>query len=419
MTWSLSVRSKLKARGGLILTVFSLISVFSHVPATGADSAPTARMTVTPTTAALGQSVTLSSVDPCPSVASGTRLIQVSYQVPPAGDVVFANRPVTYPTANDGSWSVTLNPSSGLTGTVGFFAACVTDTDSTPYLTYYGVTTLLVTTGKGYSLAASDGEVISTGDVNFSLVCRTAFPPVAAPIVGEVLQPNTGDGGWIAGADGGVLTLGYAPFYGSAASLKLAAPVVGIASTPTGKGYWLVAADGGVFNFGDADYWGSAAGLHLNQPIVGMAPSPGGLGYWLVGRDGGIFSFGYARYLGSTGGVPLNQPIVAMTASPSGRGYWLASGDGGVFAFGDAAFHGSAASLPLAQPVVGISATSTGNGYWLLGEDGGVFTFGDAPFLGTGTTANCGFLVPTPHVPPRFVSIAGSPYAVLSYVTSP
>ncbi len=36
-------------------------------------------------------------------------------------------------------------------------------------------------------------------------------------------------------------------------------------------GYHLVASDGGVFSYGDAQFHGSAGSLHLNQPIVGMA----------------------------------------------------------------------------------------------------------------------------------------------------
>jgi hypothetical protein len=58
--------------------------------------------------------------------------------------------------------------------------------------------------------------------------------------------------------------------YGSATSLKLNKPVVGITATPDGKGYWLTAADGGIFNYGDALFLGSAGGIKLNQPVVGV-----------------------------------------------------------------------------------------------------------------------------------------------------
>ena len=46
-----------------------------------------------------------------------------------------------------------------------------------------------------------------------------------------------------------------------------------MASTPTGAGYWLVAADGGIFAFGDARFAGSAGSVKLNAPIVGLAPA--------------------------------------------------------------------------------------------------------------------------------------------------
>jgi hypothetical protein len=44
-----------------------------------------------------------------------------------------------------------------------------------------------------------------------------------------------------------------------------------MAATPDGRGYWLVASDGGIFGFGGAAFFGSAGSLHLNKPIVGMA----------------------------------------------------------------------------------------------------------------------------------------------------
>jgi ribosomal protein L24E len=90
-----------------------------------------------------------------------------------------------------------------------------------------------------------------------------------------------------------------------------------MAATPDGHGYWLVAADGGIFAFGDAGFFGSAGSLPLNKPIVGMAATPDGHGYWLVAADGGIFAFGDADFEGSTGGVVLNRPIVGMAATLS------------------------------------------------------------------------------------------------------
>jgi hypothetical protein len=193
----------------------------------------------------------------------------------------------------------------------------------------------------------------------------------------------SGQGYWLAGADGGIFAFGDAGFYGSAGSLTLDKPIVGMAASPDAKGYDLVASDGGIFSFGDASFHGSTGGMTLNKPIVGMALTPDGGGYWMVGADGGIFAFGDAGFYGSTGSLTLNQPIVAMTASPDGRGYWLVAADGGIFSFGDAGFHGSTGSTTLNRPIVGMATTPDGLGYWLVGSDGGIFSFGDAAFSGS------------------------------------
>ncbi|MGH2687886.1 MAG: S8 family peptidase, partial [Actinomycetota bacterium] len=97
------------------------------------------------------------------------------------------------------------------------------------------------------------------------------------------------------------------------------------------SGYWLVASVGGIFAFGDAGFQGSTGDIRLAQPIVAMATTPSGLGYWLVASDGGIFAFGDARFHGSTGGIKLARPIVGMAPTPSGGGYWLVASDGGIF----------------------------------------------------------------------------------------
>ena len=90
-------------------------------------------------------------------------------------------------------------------------------------------------------------------------------------------------------------------------------PIVGMGVTAAG-GYYLVGADGGVFNFGGAPLLGSAGSLKLNKPVVGIGVAPGG--YYLVASDGGIFDYpggGAAPlFFGSTGGTPLNAPIVGM-----------------------------------------------------------------------------------------------------------
>jgi uncharacterized protein (DUF1501 family) len=181
-------------------------------------------------------------------------------------------------------------------------------------------------------------------------------------------------------AAGAVSSYGGATSYGSTPSQQ---NISALAVTPDQQGYWVASNDGGLFAYGDAPFHGSAAGLKLNAPIVGMAATATGNGYWLLGRDGGIFSYGDAAFYGSTGGMKLNQPVVGMAATPTGKGYWLVASDGGIFAYGDALFYGSTGSIKLNKPIVGMAATPTGKGYRMVASDGGVFCFGDATFEGS------------------------------------
>ncbi len=194
--------------------------------------------------------------------------------------------------------------------------------------------------------------------------------------------PGPPSGYWMAAADGGVFAFGDAPFYGSLGAIRLASPVVGIATTPAYAGYWMVAKDGGVFAFGDAGFFGSAAERRPQTPVVGMAPTPTGLGYWVVTAGGEVFNFGDAAAFGPVS-LRRGDTAVGIAASPTGRGIWVATAAGEVFASGDAGSFGSARDLRLAQPVVGIAPTAGGQGYWLIAADGGVLAFGAAGFYGS------------------------------------
>lgn len=44
-----------------------------------------------------------------------------------------------------------------------------------------------------------------------------------------------------------------------------------MSASSSGLGYWVVANDGGIFNYGNAPFYGSAGSLVLNKPVVGMA----------------------------------------------------------------------------------------------------------------------------------------------------
>ncbi len=233
---------------------------------------------------------------------------------------------------------------------------------------------------SSYWLTASDGGIFTFGNAGF--FGSAGSLPLNKPVVG--MAPTASRHGyWLVASDGGIFTYGDAGFFGSQGGKPLNKPIVGMAATPDGGGYWLVASDGGIFSFGDAAFYGSMGAKPLNKPIVGMASGANGLGYWLVASDGGIFSFGDAAFHGSMGGTPLNKPVVGMAGTSDGLGYWMVASDGGIFDFGDAGFFGSAGSVALVRPAVGIAATADGQGYWIAASDGGIFNYGDANFYGS------------------------------------
>ena len=230
--------------------------------------------------------------------------------------------------------------------------------------------------------AYAGGGTLAYGSAQVPAPLTVPLNSVVVAMAPNPATSTTDQGYWLASADGGVYAMGNAGFYGSLGALRLAGPVVTIASTPDGRGYWMAALDGGVFAFGDAGFYGSMGGQPLNKPIVGMASTPDGRGYWLVASDGGVFAFGDATFLGSMGGTALVAPVVDMAAMHHGAGYWRVASDGGIFAFGDAGFYGSTGGVPLGDPVAGMASMPDGGGYYLVGAGGSVFTFGDAPFRG-------------------------------------
>ena len=171
--------------------------------------------------------------------------------------------------------------------------------------------------GGGYWLVASDGGIFSYGDAGFY---GSAGGIAAQPAHrGHGRRPPT-----VAATGWSPPTAASSPTATPASTARPAAsrstgPSWAWPPTPDGGGYWLVASDGGIFSYGDAGFYGSAGSIPLNQPIVGMAPTPDGGGYWLVASDGGIFSYGDAGFYGSAGSIPLNQPIVGMAADPRRR----------------------------------------------------------------------------------------------------
>ena len=147
-----------------------------------------------------------------------------------------------------------------------------------------------------------------------------------------------------------MFTFGDAAFRGSLGSLQLNSPILSITATPSGNGYWLAAADGGVFAFGDAEFHGAATGVS-QRPIVGMASTPSGHGYYLLASDGGVFAFGDAAFRGAAVDA-IGPPATAIAASPDGAGYWVLRQNGIVHPFAVPAIGDIAGSQ---NPAVGIA----------------------------------------------------------------
>jgi hypothetical protein len=265
-------------------------------------------------------------------------------------------------------------------------------------------------------VSPSSGSVLNphTDHVHFSFTWngamkRTTFWHVPRSMIAGIAGDPNSRGGWLAGGNGSVFTVGTG-FYGSKSGW-LKKPVVGMAATPTGGGYWMLRRDGKVMAFGDAVHKGSITGGSTR--VAGMSATSNGKGYWIVRRSGRVHSFGNAVNYG--GARAEGVTITGIASTPTGNGYWLLGTDGSVFVYGDAehlgeakgstAFvggdnrgadgywlvtargkvrsFGSAANLGdlsahnLSSPVVGMVATPSGEGYVLVTAKGKVFRFGD------------------------------------------
>jgi hypothetical protein len=182
--------------------------------------------------------------------------------------------------------------------------------------------------GRGYWLVASDGGIFAFGDAVFYGSVPGVLKPgqvLNKPIVAMTKTPD-GMGYLLVASDGGIFAFGDAHFWGSAANYHLVAPINGAVVTPAvatlpnvgaDSGYLLSAGDGGVFAFGNANFLGSAASLNLKKPIVGISSTPDYAGYWQVADDGGVFAFGDAQFGGSTGDFVATHPdIVGLATDP-------------------------------------------------------------------------------------------------------
>ncbi|HEX3793789.1 MAG TPA: protease pro-enzyme activation domain-containing protein [Acidimicrobiales bacterium] len=263
--------------------------------------------------------------------------------------------------------------------------------------------TVVVPPGSGTVMVSATGPLgAGRQAADFTYSGSPATAAVALPAQPSAAQLSSPHGFWLVSSDGGVFTFGGARFFGSAGTLHLQRPVVGITPTAGHAGYWLVASDGGVFTYGNAGYYGSIPGLglapagssgpgkKLNAPIVGMVPTINGAGYFMVASDGGVFAFGNAKFEGSCPSIGgCAGSAVSVVPDATGNGYWLYTSTGRVYAFGDATNYGSTGQEP--SPITAAARTADGKGYWVLSANGIVSPFGDAVNHGDRPNATGGF----------------------------
>jgi hypothetical protein len=233
--------------------------------------------------------------------------------------------------------------------------------------------------GRGYRIVTGLEAVAPHGDAGAGMAANAGLSRL---IVAGVADPS-GDGYWLAAADGTVDAIGGAPSLGSIPSsgtVGSGPTIAAMAATPSGKGYWLVSTDGKVFAFGDAPTLTPPAGT--TGYFMGAGASSSGKGLWLAASNGTVVGLGDAKGCGPATTTPTD-PIVAIASTPGGTGCWLSSANGQVTAFGDAAALGNIPSAP-AEPVVSMSSTRSGHGYWLVTAGGAVYAFGDAGYFGNG-----------------------------------
>jgi hypothetical protein len=198
--------------------------------------------------------------------------------------------------------------------------------------------------GRGYWLVTRSGTLLAYGDAR-----RLAMPHSPRPVIGIAAASTRA--AWIYTAQGNVLKVGAAGFYGSPVSRhQRVAPLVGVVPTRDGRGYWVATRTGQLLNYGDAR---RINGLRSAAPVRGVAAAPGGHGLWLFTAGGDIYALGGAGFYGSATGTGVRD-VVGMAATASGRGYWLIERSGTLLAFGDAATY----RVPgHAHPIIGIAGS--------------------------------------------------------------
>ena len=182
--------------------------------------------------------------------------------------------------------------------------------------------------------------------------------PLNKPIVGIAADPRR-RGYWLVASDGGIFAFGDASSTDRWAASRSTSRSSASRRHPTATATTRWPVDGGIFTFptvGGPPFLGSAGSLTLNKPVVGMAVAADG-GYYMVASDGGIFSYPSTEALLRLDRVHQTQQADRRHDLVS-NGYYLGAADGGVFAFPRRTVRpswGAEVANPSTPPIVAIS----------------------------------------------------------------
>jgi hypothetical protein len=154
-------------------------------------------------------------------------------------------------------------------------------------------------TGHGYWLLDAKGTVHGFGDAHVQGQPPTSQAPYSA------IAARPGGGYMVVGAFNAATYLFPGDVHeGGGPGTALSGAVSGIASTASGNGAWVAGLDGGVMTVGDAAFHGSASGTATvsKSPLTAIAATPDGEGYWLVTGSGTVTAFGDAHILARSKG---------------------------------------------------------------------------------------------------------------------
>jgi hypothetical protein len=139
------------------------------------------------------------------------------------------------------------------------------------------------TQAGGYSAGLEvDRADISGSTVNalgLQYYCSNSAITMVGTIAYNMPNSTPGQGYYLYDTFGDVFGFGndaYLAYLSGPSYFPLAQPIEGMDTAPDGGGYWMVASDGGIFASGDAHFYGSTGGVKLAKPVVGMASTPDG-----------------------------------------------------------------------------------------------------------------------------------------------